>query len=83
MDDRFTIRWDVSMGCYRVSTPNLSGPVEVVRARLHDQLQEALDELAHAAREFSTAAEYSVEESVEMAFVEALERAEGLLHARV
>lgn len=39
---RFTIRWDVSMWCYRVSEPNIQGPTEVVVAEDFDRLASAL-----------------------------------------
>lgn len=40
---RFTIHWDNSMSCYRVSVPNLDGPLEVVPATDYDRLRRALD----------------------------------------
>lgn len=43
--ERFTIRWDAAMGCYRVSVPDLQGPVEVVSAALFDaQTQNYIEE---------------------------------------
>jgi hypothetical protein len=42
MNDRFTLGWDSSMGCYRVSVPNLEGPIEVVTAASHDVQREEL-----------------------------------------
>lgn len=48
---RFTIRWDNNWGGYRVSVPNLKGPLEVVSAADYDSvraiLKTAVDELDH------------------------------------
>jgi hypothetical protein len=43
------------------------------------RFREALDNLAHAAREFETAAAYTVEAAVEDEFITALEAAEAVL----
>lgn len=50
---RFVLRWDKAMGCYRVSEPNIEGPVEVVTVRaieaqlddmeLHEDLPNSFD----------------------------------------
>lgn len=48
---RFTIRWDAGMGCYRVSVPNLSGPLQVVPAEAYDALRGALALLVGTADE--------------------------------
>lgn len=69
--DRFTIRWDISMGCYRVSIPNFQGPLEVVPAEEYDRLRDALDALAEASVEFTTAADYTVNEAIEEELVNA------------
>jgi hypothetical protein len=43
---RFTIRWDTSMGCYRVSVPNFKGPLQVVPAEAYDRARKDADMLA-------------------------------------
>lgn len=46
---RFTIRWDKnwdSLGSYRVSIPELTGPIEVVDAESYDRLRAALEQIA-------------------------------------
>jgi hypothetical protein len=48
-----------------------------------ERLTEALDGLAHAAREFSTEADYTVQEAVEEEFVAALDYAEGMVRSAV
>lgn len=45
---RFTIRWDVDMGMYRVSEPGLGGPLAVVPAADYDAAIGCLRDL-HAA----------------------------------
>lgn len=40
---RFTIRWDVNMGCYRVSVPSLEGPMQVVPAEAYDRERAAYE----------------------------------------
>ena len=58
--DRFTIRWDASMGCYRVSVPNLSSDgesVEVVHAGAYDRLREAAAVMATTMRDVLTIVE--------------------------
>lgn len=49
--ERFTIRWDAAMGCYRVSVPDLQGPVEVVTAEAHEAEVERLREALHQIKE--------------------------------
>lgn len=54
MSQRFSIRWDMSMGCYRVSTPELSmdgKAIEVVRADAHDRLREVAAEMTATMRD--------------------------------
>jgi len=45
---RFTIRWDDSMLCYRVSVPNFKGPLEVVDATEYDRLRKTLARISDA-----------------------------------
>jgi hypothetical protein len=45
-----------------------------------ERLREALDDLAHAAREFSSHADYTVARAYEDEFIEALECAEGMIN---
>lgn len=55
--ERFTLRWDGVMGCYRVSEPNIEGPVEVVTAEAYERVRNALEALVEASEQFFQPAE--------------------------
>lgn len=65
--DRFMIRWDLRMGCYRVSEPNIEGPTEVVRAELYDRAVEALEKAYQALTRLEDLGPDCSEEAVEIA----------------
>lgn len=48
---RFTLRWDDAMGCYRVSIPNLEGPLQVVPAEAFDEVRAERDRRVAQTRE--------------------------------
>lgn len=44
-EERFVIRWDGPMGCYRVSDPNIAGPLELVSAANYDRLKDTTERI--------------------------------------